>query len=61
MGAAQAILNEKLAFDGNGVPYAEHADIIGWYEEQGREDNDIKHHWKSAAQKVAAKFPYEAR
>ena len=32
VGRAAAVITEKLAFDPDGIPYPEHANIIGWHD-----------------------------
>lgn len=50
-----------LAFEADGMPYAEHANIIGWRDEAGTPDNELKNAWMDKAQKMAPKFLYESR
>lgn len=62
IGPAWCILRETgLYVHCDGVPHPYHANILGWYDEPGAQVKDIKHHWKAAAQRMAAYFPYTAR
>jgi hypothetical protein len=61
-GPASAVFAQNLAFDADGDPHPSHANIIGWYVEQGKTQKELqKHHWKLVAQKIAAKFPFLER
>ena len=57
----QPIFAEKLAFDADGKPYPEHANIIGWYDDADKPDNELKHFWMDQAQRMAKKFSYMPR
>ena len=61
VGPAAAIFAEKLAFDADGKPYPEHANIIGWHDEAEKPDNELKHFWMDQAQRMAKKFLYIPR
>jgi hypothetical protein len=61
VGPASAVYAERLSFDADGVPYPEHANIIGWFEERGRPDSELKNHWMNHAQRIAAAFKYVPR
>ena len=60
-GAASTVLAEDLSFDADGVPYREHANIIGWHDDPGKPANELKHFWMDKAQRIAAKFLYKPR
>jgi hypothetical protein len=47
---------ENLAFDADGRPYPEHANIIGWHDKAGKPDNELKHFWMDKAQRMAPHF-----
>jgi hypothetical protein len=61
VGPAVAIFAEKLAFDADGKPYPEHANIIGWHEDMKTPDSELKHLWMDQAQRMAKKFSYMPR
>jgi hypothetical protein len=61
VGPASAIFAEKLAFDADGKPYPEHANIIGWHDDTSKPDNELKHFWIDQAQRMAQKFSYRPR
>jgi hypothetical protein len=62
IGPARVVFEQDgLSFDPDGIPHPTHANIVGWRDEPGRPEKEIKHHWKHAAQRIAAKFPYEPR
>ncbi|HUS10920.1 MAG TPA: hypothetical protein VMZ30_10675 [Pyrinomonadaceae bacterium] len=61
VGPASAVFAENLAFDPDGKPYAEHANIIGWQDNADKPDYELKHFWMDQAQRMAKKFPYISR
>lgn len=61
VGPASVVLAEKLAFDPDGKPYPEHANIIGWQDDTDKPDNELKHFWMDQAQRMAKKFLYTPR
>jgi hypothetical protein len=61
VGPASAVFAEELSFDADGIPYPEHANIIGWHDVPGKPDNELKHFWMDKAQRIAAKFLYQPR
>jgi hypothetical protein len=61
VGPASAIFAEKLAFDADGKPYPEHANIIGWFDAAEKPDNELKHFWMDQAQRIAKHFLYIPR
>lgn len=61
VGSASAVYGEKLDFDADGKPYPEHANIIGWHDEAGKPDSELKHFWIDQAQKMAPQFSYMPR
>jgi hypothetical protein len=61
VGPASAVYAESLGFDADGDPYPEHANIIGWHEEPGKPDNELKSYWIYHAQRMASKFKYMPR
>lgn len=61
VGPASAIAAVGLALDADGVPYKEHANIIGWFDKPNTPDNELKHYWIDHAQKIAERFKYFAR
>jgi hypothetical protein len=60
-GPAAAVYAESLSFDADGIPYAEHANVIGWDEKAGKPDSEIKSVWMNRAQRLAKDFKYLPR
>ena len=60
-GTAQAVLGVNLGLDADGVPYPEHANIIGWDDFFDKPDSELKHFWMEKAQKMAKSFDYFPR
>ena len=62
-GAARAavVYAEELSLDADGTPYPEHANIVGWHEEPGRPDHELKSGWMDKAQRMAKEFKYLPR
>jgi hypothetical protein len=61
IGPATAVFGERLVFDADGKPYPEHANIIGWFDEAEKPDNELKHFWMDQAQRMAKHFSYMPR
>jgi len=61
VGPASTVFAEKLAFDPNGEPYPEHANIIGWDDDADKPDDELKHFWMDQARRMAKKFSYMPR
>jgi hypothetical protein len=61
VGPAAAVFAENLAFDADGKPYPEHANIIGWFDATDKPDNELKHYWMDQAQRIAKQFSYMPR
>ena len=61
VGPASAVFAEKLAFDPDGKPYPEHANIIGWHDDADKPDDELKHFWMVQAQRIARQFSYVPR
>jgi len=61
VGPASAIFAEHLAFDPDGKPYPEHANIIGWHDDAHKPEHELKHLWMDQAQRMAKKFSYMPR
>lgn len=62
IGPASCIVQEHgLYMHGDGNPHPYHANILGWRDEPGRDEKDLKHYWMHAAQRIASNFPYVAR
>jgi hypothetical protein len=61
VGPAAAVFAEKLAFDPDGIPYPEHANIIGWHDAADKPDDELKHFWMAQAQRIARQFSYMPR
>ena len=61
VGAAVAVIGVGLSFDADGVPYPQHANIIGWYDAADRSDGEMKHFWMDQAQRMAPHFHYVQR
>jgi len=58
VGPAAAVFAKSLAFDADGKPYPEHANIIGWFDAAETPDNELKHFWMDQAQRIATHFSY---
>ncbi|HUK41805.1 MAG TPA: hypothetical protein VLX11_12190, partial [Candidatus Acidoferrales bacterium] len=58
VGPAAAVFAENLAFDADGNPYPEHANIIGWHDATDKPDEELKHFWMDQAQRMAKHFSY---
>jgi hypothetical protein len=58
---AGTIYAEKLEFDPNGIPYPQHADIIGWHVSPGVPLEESKHFWMAKAQRMAPHFKFFPR
>ena len=61
VGPASAVYAESLSFDADGVPYAEHANVVGWDEHAGKPDHEFKNSWMNKAQRIAKAFKFSAR
>ena len=61
VGPASAVFAEKLAFDPDGKPYPEHANIIGWDDDADKPNDELKHIWMVQAQRIARQFSYVPR
>lgn len=61
VGAASTVFAENLAIDPDGKPYPEHANIIGWYDNADKPDDELKHFWMDQARRMAKKFSYTPR
>jgi hypothetical protein len=61
VGPASAVFNVDLQLDADGVPYPEHANIVGWHDDPNKPDNELKHFWVDKAQKIAPHFLYSPR
>jgi hypothetical protein len=61
VGPAAAVIAEDLAFDADGKPYPEHANIVGWFDAADKPDNELKHYWMDQAQRIARQFSYVSR
>lgn len=61
VGPASAVYNVGLTFDPDGVPYFEHANIVGWRDTPGTPDPEQKHFWVDQAQRMAPQFEYLPR
>lgn len=58
---AKVVTDTGLQLEADGVPYVQHANIIGWFDRPDRPDNEMKHHWMYAAKKMAPEFRYVDR
>jgi hypothetical protein len=61
VGKASVVFAQALSFDEDGVPCAEHANIVGWHDVPGADDLHQKHFRKVKAQAMASAFHYSAR
>lgn len=62
-GAAKAkvVTQEGLQVEADGIPFAQHANIIGWFDDPNRDDSEMKHHWMNHAKRMAPEFRYIER
>ena len=58
---ASVVIAEGLNFDPNGVPFPQHADIIGWNDEAGLPYEEKKNIWMDQAQRMAPHFKFKYR
>lgn len=61
VGKASSVIDVELGFDADGTPYPEHANIVGWHDEVGKPEEELKNFWMRKAQVIASKFTYEPR
>jgi hypothetical protein len=61
VGPAEAVFSVELGVDADGVPYPQHANIIGWHDIAGVPDSELKHFWMDKAQRIAPQFLYVPR
>lgn len=61
VGPAEAVFSVGLAFDADGMPYPEHANIVGWHDMASSSDSELKHFWMDQAQRMAPRFTYVPR
>ena len=60
-GPASVTYAEALHFDADGIPYAEHANIVGWHDSPNTPDTEQKHFWMNQVQRIAPEFHYSPR
>ena len=60
-GPASAVFDVDLGFDPDGMPYSQHANIIGWYDSVDKPDYELKHFWMDKAQRMSPSFKYLPR
>lgn len=58
---AEVVYGIGLSFEPDGVPYAEHANVIGWRDHPTEPDAKLKHFWMNQAQTMAPHFSFIAR
>jgi hypothetical protein len=58
---AQTIYNEGLGIDPNGIPYPQHADIVGWHDDPSQPDDETKNYRMEQAKRIAPQFVYRTR
>ncbi len=58
---AQVVMEAGLEVEADGIPYAQHANIIGWFDHPNRDDSEMKHHWMNLAKRMAPEFRYIER
>src|SRR6266513_977022 len=61
VGPASAVFGVDLKLEADGIPYREHANIVGWHDSPGIPDNELKHFWMEKAQIMAPGFKYVPR
>ena len=60
-GTAAVVLAQGLQLIIDGIPHARHTNVVGWFDDPAAPEEELKHHWKLTAQKIAAHFPYLPR
>ena len=58
---ASVVFDVGLSFDPDGVPFPEHANIVGWYDQTNEPDERMKHFWMDQAQRMEPHFSFTAR
>jgi hypothetical protein len=61
IGKASVVYQEGLSFDPNGVPYPQHADIVGWAGDPSIPEDERKHFWMAKAKNMATNFRFFLR
>jgi hypothetical protein len=61
IGFAQSVFDVNLEFDADGIPYPEHANIVGWHDSTVKPYEELKHFWMNKAQEMASSFKYHPR
>jgi hypothetical protein len=61
IGPARVVFEANLAIDADGIPYPEHANIVGWHDSANEPDDQLKHFWMDKAQQMAPSFVYSPR
>lgn len=60
-GLARVVFDVGLALDADGMPYPEHANIVGWHAIGNAGIESVKHIWMDQAQRMAPHFAYRSR
>jgi hypothetical protein len=60
-GKVKVVLYVGLQLEADGVPYQQHANIIGWFDSAVQPDEQMKHHWMSHAKQMAPAVRYIER
>ena len=58
---AHVVYDAGLKFDPDGVPYPEHANVIGWHDHPTDPDEKLKHFWMNQQQRMAPYFAFKPR
>jgi hypothetical protein len=58
---ARVVTQAGLQVEADGVPFAQHVNIIGWFDDPSRDDSEMKHHWMIVAKGMAPEFRYIER
>ena len=61
VGPASAVFSAGLVLDADGTPYAEHANIVGWFDAADTPDSELKHFWMAQARLMAPQFVFTPR
>lgn len=61
IGAAQAVFDVNLEFDADGVPYPQHANIVGWFIDRTKPQEESKSFRKQQAQRIVAQMTCSSR
>jgi hypothetical protein len=58
---AKVVMQAGLQVEADGIPFVQHANIVGWFDDPSRDDSEMKHHWMNLAKRMAPEFRYIER